>query len=165
MSVLPEAEKQTSLGTKIGVISDTHGLLRGEAIEFLETCDIIVHAGDIGKPEILEKMRSIAPTFAVRGNVDRAPWALDLPDKEFVEIDKKWFCLIHILSDLNLEPSGGFDAVISGHSHLPKVYKKDGVLYFNPGSAGPKRFRLPVSIGAITIRDARLESEIITLIP
>ena len=165
MTGLPEAEKQTFEEARVGVISDTHGLLRPEAMEFLKTCDMILHAGDMGKPEVLEKLQSIAPTFAVRGNVDRGSWALDLPEIDFREIAGKWFCLIHILSDLDLDPSDGFDVVISGHSHLPRLFKKNGVLYFNPGSAGPKRFRLPVTIGAIAIEGGRLESEIVTLIP
>ena len=151
---------------KIGIIADTHGLLRDEAIEILKTCDFILHAGDIGSPAILMELRSIATTFAIRGNIDKGSWTKKLPDKDIVEIEKRSLYLIHSLHDLDLDPSAaGFDAVISGHSHIPKSFKKNGVLYFNPGSAGPKRFRLPVTMGRITIRDGRFDSEILTLLP
>lgn len=152
--------------SKVGVIADTHGLLRPEAIEFLKRCDIIVHAGDIGNPDILIKLRSIAPTYAIRGNMDKGSWAKELPDKDVLEIGNRFLYLIHNLDEMDLDPAAAeFDAVIFGHSHQPKSYEKDGVLYFNPGSAGHVRFRLPISIGSIKIMDARLEIEIITLIP
>ena len=150
--------------TTIGVISDTHGHLRPEAIDCLKASDLIIHAGDIGTLEILEKLRSMAPTFAVRGNVDSGGWAQNLPDKEVVSVADKYLYVIHELEGLDLDPARGFDAVISGHSHQPKSYQKDDVLYFNPGSAGPKRFKLPVTIGRITISQNGLESEIIPLI-
>lgn len=150
---------------KIGVIADTHGLLRPEASEFLKRCDLIVHAGDVGNPDILKALRSIAPTYAIRGNVDKGSWAQGLPDKDVLEVEDKFLYLIHSLEDLDLDPvAAEFDAVIFGHSHRPESYEKDGVLYFNPGSAGQKRFKLPVSIGRITIKNSRLESEIITLV-
>ena len=148
----------------IGVISDTHGLLRPEAIEFLKSSDLIIHAGDIGNPDILEMLRSIAPTFAVRGNVDYGAWAQQLPEKEVVEVADKFMYIIHELESLDLDPAGKFDAVISGHSHQPKNYQKDGVLYFNPGSAGPRRFTLPTTAGRITISQNGLEAEIIPLL-
>ena len=148
----------------IGVISDTHGLLRPEAIEFLKSSDLIIHAGDIGNPDILEMLRSIAPTFAVRGNVDYGAWAQQLPEKEVVEVADKFMYIIHELESLDLDPAGEFDAVISGHSHQPKNYQKDGVLYFNPGSAGPRRFTLPTTAGRITISQNGLEAEIIPLL-
>ncbi|CAB1077491.1 Putative phosphoesterase [Olavius algarvensis Delta 1 endosymbiont] len=149
---------------KIGVIADTHGHLRPEAIEFLKRCDLIVHAGDVGKPEVLKTLESIAPTYAIRGNVDRGAWADKLPDKDVLEVEGRFFYIIHDIETLDLDPAAAeFDAVIFGHSHQPTSYKKDGVLYFNPGSAGQRRFKLPVSIGKITILGSRLESEIITL--
>ena len=150
----------------VGIISDTHGLLRPEAIEFLSECDLIVHAGDIGTPDILKELTAMAPTFPIRGNMDKGPWTKDLPTRDVIEVGGKFLYLIHNIEDLDLDPaSAGFDAVISGHSHQPASYKKKGVLYFNPGSAGPKRFKKPVSIGRITIKNVRLESEIITLVP
>ncbi len=148
----------------IGVISDTHGLLRPEAIDFLNSSDLIIHAGDIGNPDILEMLRSIAPTFAVRGNVDYGAWAQKLPEKEVVEVADKFVYIIHELEALDLDPVGRFDVVISGHSHHPKSYQKDDVLYFNPGSAGPRRFKLPVTIGRITMTQNGLKSDIIPLI-
>jgi putative phosphoesterase len=153
---------QQNIQYKVGVISDTHGLLRPEAIEFLKGCDSIVHAGDLGDPDILKMLEAIAPTFAVRGNVDRGSWTRDLPDKDLVEAEGKLLYVIHDLDELDLDPvAAQFAAVIFGHSHMPASYEKDGVLYFNPGSAGPRRFKLPVSIGRITIVNSRLRSEII----
>jgi putative phosphoesterase len=150
---------------KVGVIADTHGLLRPEAIEFLRKCNLIVHAGDVGNPDILIALRSIAPTYVIRGNIDKEAWAEELPEKDVLEFEDKFFYLVHSIDDLDLDPAAAkFDAVIFGHSHQPISYKKDGVLYFNPGSAGRRRFKLPVSIGRITINNSRLENEIITLI-
>ena len=158
-------DKGPAMSAKIGIIADTHGLLRPEAIAFLKKCDLIVHAGDIGHPGILKHLKSIAPTCAIRGNIDRGSWARELPDKDVLEVENKSFYIIHSLNELDLDPvAAKFDAVISGHSHQPESYQKDGVLYFNPGSAGPRRFRLPVSIGLITLVNARLEGDIITLI-
>jgi putative phosphoesterase len=152
------------MSSKIGIIADTHGLLRDEAIENLKTCDFIVHVGDIGSPAILKELWSIATTFAIRGNMDKGPWAKKLPEKDVVKIENRFFYLIHSLHDLGLDPSAaGFDAVITGHSHAPQSFEKKGVLYFNPGSAGPKRFRLPITMGRITIRSGRFDSEILTL--
>ena len=149
----------------VGIISDTHGLLRPEAIEFLNGCDSIVHAGDLGDPDILKTLESIAPTFAVRGNVDRGLWARTLPDKDLVEAAGKLLYVIHNLDELDLDPAAAeIDAVIFGHSHMPASYEKDGVLYFNPGSAGPRRFKLPVTVGRFTIVDSGLKSEIIDLL-
>lgn len=150
--------------SKVGVIADTHGLLRPEAIDFLKRCDLIVHAGDIGNSDILKSLRSIAPTYAIRGNIDKGSWAKELPGKDVLEVEGKFFYLIHNIDDLDLDPAAAeFDAVIFGHSHQPISYIKDGVLYFNPGSAGQRRFKLPVSIGRITVMNSRLESEIVTL--
>jgi len=149
---------------EIGVIADTHGLLRPEAVEFLKGCHYILHAGDVGKESVLEELRTIAPTFAVRGNVDRESWARKLPEKEVVEIGNLSFYLVHNIEDLDLDPSEEFDAVIYGHSHIPKSYWKKGVIFFNPGGAGPRRFKLPISVGRITIRNARFESWTIKLI-
>ncbi len=143
---------------EIGVISDTHGLLRPEAVRFLEGCQFVLHAGDVGKEAVLDELKGIAPTYAVRGNVDRDPWALKLPEKEAVEIGGLSFYMVHDIDDLDLDPSEGFNAVIYGHSHIPKNYWKKGVIYFNPGGAGPKRFKLPISVGKIVMADGRIES-------
>jgi putative phosphoesterase len=148
----------------IGVISDTHGLLRPQAVAALQGSALIIHAGDVGRPEILEELRRIAPVVAVRGNVDSGAWAMRLPHSEIVEHDGTRLYVIHILEDLDLDPpTAGFHAVITGHTHRPKMESKDGVLYFNPGSAGPRRFDLPVSVGRLLVADGKLRGEIITL--
>ncbi|MDV3241779.1 MULTISPECIES: metallophosphoesterase family protein [Methylocaldum] len=148
----------------IGVISDTHGLMRPEAITALGGCDLILHAGDIGRPEVLDTLRSIAPVVAVRGNVDKGAWAEPLPEREVVRIDGRCIYLLHNLKELNLNPAAaGFAAVVSGHSHQPKIRKEGGVCYLNPGSAGPRRFKLPVSIGRLVLSDGELCGEIVEL--
>jgi putative phosphoesterase len=141
----------------IGVISDTHGLLRPEALDALQGSDHVVHAGDVGEPEILDQLREIAPVTAVRGNVDRGAWARALPKSEVLEADRTAIYVIHILSELDLKPeSAGFAAVIYGHSHMPKLETKRGVIFFNPGSAGPRRFNLPVTVGRLTIERGKV---------
>jgi putative phosphoesterase len=148
----------------IGVISDTHGLLRPQAVAALRGSPLIIHAGDVGRPEILDELRGIAPVFAVRGNVDRGAWAMGLPETEIVEVDGCLLYVLHDLGALDLDPpTAGFRAVIAGHSHQPKIETRDRVLYFNPGSAGPRRFRLPVSIGRLTLDDGKITAEIINL--
>ena len=148
----------------IGVISDTHGLLRPQAVEALRGSSLIIHAGDVGVPEILDELRDIAPVFAVRGNVDRGAWASALPEAEIVEAANGLIYVLHDIGTLALDPpTAGFRAVIHGHSHQPKARTKDGVLYFNPGSAGPRRFSLPVSVGRLTVSGDELEAEIIEL--
>ncbi|MGH9499901.1 MAG: metallophosphoesterase family protein [Terriglobales bacterium] len=149
---------------KIGIISDTHGLLRPEAVAALQGSDFIIHAGDIGAPEILDKLRDIAPVTAVRGNVDREDWTRRLPETNVLEAAGMTFYVLHDLQQLDLKPeAAGFAAVISGHSHVPGQQMKNDVIYFNPGSAGPRRFRLPVSVGRIVVRRGRVEAEIIEL--
>jgi putative phosphoesterase len=148
----------------IGVISDTHGLLRPEALAALRGCNPILHAGDIGSADVLEQLRRLAPVFAVRGNNDRERWAELLPETEVVDVQNFRLYLLHDLHTLDLDPAAaGFHAVISGHSHRAKIEEKQGVLYFNPGSAGPRRFRLPVSIGRLTLSKRKLRGEIIEL--
>jgi putative phosphoesterase len=155
-------ERFLSMSYVIGVISDTHGLLRPEAVDFLKTCDAIIHAGDIGSEDILIKLKSIAPTYAVRGNIDWEPYAQNLPGDDVVQLNGKNIYIIHILDTLDLDPkAAGFDAVIFGHSHHAEIFRKEGVLYLNPGSAGYRRFTLPVSMAKIVI-DNSLEAEIIT---
>ena len=148
----------------IGVISDTHGLLRLEAIEALTGCDLIVHAGDVGEPHVLAGLRSVAPTFAVRGNNDRGPWAERLSISEVVEAGSHLVYVIHELAALGLDPAAaGFSVVVTGHSHLPHVEQREGVFYLNPGSAGPRRFKLPVAVAKLHIDGTRIEPEILEL--
>ena len=145
----------------VGVISDTHGLLRPEAVELLRGSERIIHAGDIGAPEIIPELEKIAPVTAIRGNVDTQEWAGRFPETEVVELAGLYLYIIHDANALDLNPkAAGFAAVISGHSHKPKQEVKDGVLYFNPGSAGPRRFTLPISLGRLTIDGGHLSGEI-----
>ncbi len=148
----------------LGVISDTHGLLRPEAIEALRGSGGILHAGDVGAPEILEALAQIAPVTAIRGNVDTDVWARALPKTEVVEAGGVAIYMLHDLGQLDLKlGTGGFRVVVYGHSHQPKIEEKNGVLYFNPGSAGPRRFHLPVSLGKLLIREREVRAELIEL--
>jgi hypothetical protein len=150
----------------IGVISDTHGLLRPEVKDALAGSELILHAGDVGSATVLRDLHRIAPVVAVRGNVDVEAWARALPAEEFVDFKKKTcFYILHRIADLTLKPkAAGFAAVIFGHSHQPTIEWHDGVLFFNPGSAGPRRFSLPVTVGKIEIVDGELRPEIIHLV-
>lgn len=148
----------------IGVISDTHGLLRPEALAALRGSDYIIHAGDIGDPRILDKLAAIAPLTAVRGNIDHGEWAQKIPATNILEIGEVSIYVLHSLQELDLKPQAAkFAAVVYGHSHVPKQELKNGVLYFNPGSAGPRRFRLPVSVGRIFLTNGKVEPEIVKL--
>ena len=148
----------------VGLISDTHGLLRAEAIDALRGCDRILHAGDVGSPAILDQLRSLAPVTAVQGNVDLGPWAEGLPVVEIVDVGGLLLGLVHDLASLRLDPAAaGLSAVISGHSHRPEADRVNGVLYVNPGSAGPRRFRLPVSVARLLISGEHLEAELVDL--
>ena len=149
----------------IGVISDTHGLLRPEALKALEGSSLILHAGDIGSAEILTELRGIAPVVAVRGNTDRAPWARNLSWTEAVEIEGRIIYLLHDLECLDLDPkAAGISVVIFGHSHSPEVETREDVLFLNPGSAGPRRFRGPLSVGRLSFLDGEIRGEIIPLV-
>ena len=149
----------------LGVIADTHGLVRPEALAALAGVERIVHAGDIGNRQVLEALERVAPVTAVRGNNDRDGWAAGIPETEIVEVGGVSLYLLHDLHELDLEPrAAGFAAVISGHSHQPRVEERDGVLYLNPGSAGPRRFRLPVSVATLTIDQARVRARLVTLL-
>jgi uncharacterized protein len=148
----------------IGVISDTHGLLRPEAVELLRGSEHIIHAGDIGAPEIVGELEKIAPVTAIRGNVDTQAWAHRFAETEAVELAGVFVYVIHDANALDLNPkAAGFAVVISGHSHKPKQQVKDGVLYFNPGSAGPRRFKLPISVGRLVIADGKVSAEILEI--
>jgi hypothetical protein len=148
----------------IGVISDTHGLLRPEGIEALRGSEHIIHAGDVGSPEILEKLSRIAPVIAVRGNIDKAAWSRRLPETQVLESGGVSIYVLHDLAQLDLKPkAAGFSVVVSGHSHVPKQETRDGVLYFNPGSAGPRRFKLPVSLGRLVVEAGSTRGELVQL--
>jgi hypothetical protein len=148
----------------IGVISDTHGLLRPEALAALQGSDYIIHAGDIGDPRILDKLAAIAPLTAVRGNVDDEAWAQKIPATNVLELGEVSIYVLHSLQDLDLKPEAAkFAVVVYGHSHVPTQEWKNGVLYFNPGSAGPRRFKLPVSVGRLVLTNGKVESEIVKL--
>jgi putative phosphoesterase len=148
----------------IGVISDTHGLLRSEALNALRGSEHIIHAGDIGSPEIIAELKKIAPVTAIRGNVDVQTWAREFPETDVVELAGKSIYVIHDVNAIDLNPAAaGFDVVISGHSHQPKQKIKDGVLYLNPGSAGPRRFKLPISVAKIRIDGDTVTAEILVL--
>jgi|SRR5437867_7289019 putative phosphoesterase len=148
----------------IGVISDTHGLLRKEAVAALQGSDHIIHAGDVGDPAILRELNAIASVTAVRGNVDRGSWASTLSEVSILEAGGVSIYVLHVLQKIDLKPeTARFAAVVYGHSHVPKQETKNGVLYFNPGSAGPRRFRLPVTVGTLTLEDGKLRGKIVEL--
>ena len=137
----------------IGLISDTHGLLRPEAVRALAGCELIVHAGDVGKPEIIDRLQAVAPVVAVRGNIDKGEWASRLPLSAVVEAKSARIYVIHDVHDLDIDPAAaGFAIVVSGHSHKASREERSGVLYLNPGSAGPRRFRLPITLARLDLR-------------
>ena len=148
----------------VGLISDTHGLLRPGAIDALRGSDAIVHAGDIGDPRILAQLSDLAPVTAVRGNVDRGAWTSALPETAVLTIGDAVIFVIHNLAELDLDPAAaGFRAVVSGHSHEPGWREKDGVLFVNPGSAGPRRFTLPIALGRLRVMGLRVTAQLIEL--
>ena len=149
---------------RVGVISDTHGLLRPEALQALRGADQLIHAGDIGSMQVLQALEQIAPVTAVRGNNDRGPWAASLPADVRFEVAGLNIHVLHDLKALNLEPAtAGVQVIVSGHSHIPKVERVGGVLFVNPGSAGPRRFKLPVSVAWLEIRGPRAHAQVVEL--
>jgi len=151
-------------GIRIGVISDTHGLLRSEAVDAMEGVELIIHAGDIGRDMILDDLKSIAPVVAVRGNMDNDAWACRLPVNDTYQVRDHLIYVIHDLNRIDLDPcAAGVSVVISGHSHKPSVKTRDGVLYLNPGSAGPRRFKLPVSVAFLHVNGTSVKAEIVQL--
>ena len=151
-------------GAVIGLISDTHGLMRPEALRALDGSDLIVHAGDVGKPEILDALKLLAPVVAVRGNIDRGGWAAALPPTATALVGSAAVYVLHDLQQLDLDPvAAGFHVVVSGHSHKPSRTERGGVLYLNPGSAGPRRFQLPVTVARVDLRQSPWKVEFIDL--
>ncbi|HEY7217768.1 MAG TPA: metallophosphoesterase family protein [Candidatus Binatia bacterium] len=163
--MLTAQEKRVALKAgRVGVISDTHGLLRAEALAALRGSELIIHAGDIGKREVLTSLASIAPVFAIRGNIDRETWAKKIPDILKLRINGARFYVIHDANDLEIDPATeGFHAVISGHSHKPGLARRNGTIFLNPGSAGPRRFKLPVAMSRLTVRGQTVRAKLIEL--
>jgi putative phosphoesterase len=150
--------------TNIGVISDTHGLLRPEAMQALRGSELILHAGDIGSPAVLEELAKLAQVTAIRGNNDAEPWARDIPDTVRIEVERASIFMLHNLKELSLDLARDkVDVVIAGHSHRPSIERREGVLFLNPGSAGPRRFKLPISVAKLEIEGTRIRSRIIEL--
>ena len=150
---------------RVGLISDTHGLLRPEALAALQGSELIIHAGDIGKPEVLASLKSIAPVLAIRGNNDRESWAKKIPDILHLQINGACLFVIHNVNDLEVDPAAeGFNAVISGHSHKPGITNSDGVVFLNTGSAGPRRFKLPVALALLRIQREKVNAQIVELV-
>jgi putative phosphoesterase len=149
------------MSTLVGVISDTHGVMRRDALDALHGCNLIIHAGDVGFIAVLEALAAIAPVHAVRGNVDTELWAADLPLVKIVQVENVRVQVVHRLADLELAPEVG--CVVTGHSHVLRQTRKDGVLYLNPGSAGPRRFRLPVTLMRVSIHGSTIDPEVVTL--
>jgi hypothetical protein len=148
----------------VGVISDTHGLLRPEAVASLRGSDRIIHAGDVGGPEVLASLAEIAPVTAVRGNNDKDAWARALAETEVVDANGVLIYVLHDIAALDLEPAAsGFRVVVAGHSHKPRNEERGGVLWFNPGSAGPRRFKLPIAVGRLVVERGDVHGEIVTI--
>lgn len=149
---------------RVGLISDTHGLLRPEAVAFLRGSDFIVHGGDIGHAGVLEELAALAPVTAVRGNNDKAAWAGAVPETEVLQVGAVRIYVVHDLGDVELDPeAAGFQVVVSGHSHRPSVTERAGVLYVNPGSAGPRRFKLPITVGELMIVEKSVTARVVEL--
>ncbi len=149
--------------SRLGLISDTHGLLRREAVEALRGSDLIIHAGDVGDPKILKELRKLAPVVAVRGNVDTEEWAETLPLTTVVEAGSVLIYVLHDVNALDMDPAAGIRVVVSGHSHKPTKLKRDGVLYVNPGSAGPRRFQLPITVARLNLAEKPWKLELVDL--
>jgi len=161
---MPAAPNLSEREVIVGVISDTHGLLRPQAIAALQGCDLIIHAGDVGNPDVIKELSDIAPTRVMRGNVDKGDWAAMLPMFDLVDVGERLLYVLHEISQLDIEPAAaGFAAVVFGHSHQPVIEMREGVLFLNPGSAGPRRFKLPITVARVGISGARMRPEIVEL--
>jgi len=164
MTVGNVVARSGSATVQIGVISDTHGLVRPEALSALRGSDLVLHAGDIGKPDVLQVLESVSSLVAIRGNIDRGAWASHLPDETVVEVKGTRLYLIHNIKDFGGDARReGYEIVVSGHSHKPSIQEQDGVLFLNPGSAGPRRFKLPVAVAKIRIEGTNVRAEVIEL--
>jgi putative phosphoesterase len=170
MSERTQSERTQSQRTQpereivVGVISDTHGLMRPQALAALQGCDLIIHAGDVGTTDVIKELSGIAPTHVVRGNIDQGDWAAGLPMCELVEAGERLFFVLHEISQLDLDPAhAGFAAVVFGHSHQPSIETREGVLFLNPGSAGPRRFKLPVTVARVGVSGQGLRPQIVDL--
>lgn len=149
---------------RVGLISDTHGLLRPEAVAFLRGSDFIVHAGDIGNADVLKALNALAPVTVVRGNNDKGPWAENIAETEVLQIGDVFIYVLHNLAELDLDPAAaGFQVVVSGHSHRPSIEERDGVLYVNPGSSGPRRFSLPIAVGELEVAGRSVKAKLVEL--
>jgi len=150
--------------SRVGLISDTHGLLRPDAVEFLRGCDRIIHAGDIGHARILDELAAMAPVTAVRGNNDHGPWAERIAEAEFLQVGEVTIYVIHDLNEIDIDPAAaGVHVVVSGHSHRPSVAQRGGVVYVNPGSAGPRRFRLPIAVAELIVTGGSVSARTVEL--
>ena len=148
----------------VGVISDTHGLLRPEALDVLRGSDMIIHAGDVGKPEVIARLGEVAPLHVVCGNIDNGSWAAALPMTELVEVGDHRFFVLHYIAQLDVDPvAAGFAAVVFGHSHRPSIETRNGVLFLNPGSAGPRRFKLPITVARVKTSGRHIRADIVDL--
>lgn len=147
----------------IGAISDTHGLLRPEVLKLFKSVDLILHAGDIGDPQILEQLKALAPTIVVRGNNDKGEWATRIPESRKVDVGAISIFMIHDVKEISVSNLTGVDIILSGHSHKPSIERRGGILYLNPGSAGPRRFKLPIGVARITIKKSRVTARLIEI--
>jgi putative phosphoesterase len=149
---------------RVALLSDTHGVMRPEARAFASGSDYIIHGGDIGSADILDELEAIAPVIAVRGNNDRQAWALDLPETELIRVGGVFIYVIHDIAQLDIDPLGaGVQVIVSGHSHKPMIDQRDGICYVNPGSCGPRRFKLPVSVGELLVEGTKVKARIVQL--
>jgi putative phosphoesterase len=149
---------------RVGLVSDTHGLIRPEALDALRDSDLIIHCGDVGDPAVLDALRALAPVRAIRGNNDKGTWACGLPTFDVVEVGNHAIYVLHNLAELDLDPAAaGFTAVVSGHSHKPAIEERGEIIFVNPGSAGPRRFTLPVTVATLALRSRRCEARIVEL--
>jgi uncharacterized protein len=149
---------------KVGVISDTHGLMRPEALKALRGCDLILHAGDIGSSSVLDALETLAPVTAIRGNNDTDAWAKHIPETIELRVERTNIHMLHSVKDLDVDAAGDANVIVSGHSHRPAIERRDEVLYLNPGSAGPRRFKLPVAVAILRVDGTQARARIIQLI-